>query len=117
MFLTNLNAKIVACILLFRKSCHKPNLESTSRLQNGVVLSMHMPVILDSLFPCLGSAPIGGGKKGEFRDWTRPNHVSSPIQKWYRDNRALILPLSGNSREADQLVPMRGLVFVQSSSS
>ena len=26
---TNLNAEIVACILLFRKSSHKPNLESS----------------------------------------------------------------------------------------
>ena len=31
MYLTNLNAEIVACILLFRKSHHKPNLESTSK--------------------------------------------------------------------------------------
>ena len=29
-----------------------------------------MRVILDSVFVRLGSAPIGGGKKGEFRDWT-----------------------------------------------
>ena len=29
-----------------------------------------MQVILDSLFARPGSAPIGGGKKGEFRDWT-----------------------------------------------
>ena len=28
-FFTNLNAEIVACILLFRKSSHKPNLESS----------------------------------------------------------------------------------------
>ena len=35
------------------------------------VLSMRMQVILDSLFARPGSAPIGGGKKGEFRDWTR----------------------------------------------
>ena len=33
------------------------------------VLSMCMQVILDSLFARPGSAPIGGGKKGEFRDW------------------------------------------------
>ena len=68
-------------------------------------------------FACLGSAPIGGGKKGEFRDWTRPNYDSLPIKKWYRENTVLILPLSGNSQEADQLVPMWGLVFVQSSFS
>ena len=30
-----------------------------------------MQVILDSSFAHLGSAPIWGGKKGEFRDWTR----------------------------------------------
>ena len=30
-----------------------------------------MQVILDSSFARLGSAPIWGGKKGEFRDWTR----------------------------------------------
>ena len=35
------------------------------------VLSMRMQVILDSLFARPGPAPIGGGKKGEFRDWTR----------------------------------------------
>ena len=29
-----------------------------------------MQVILDSLFAHPGSAPIWGGKKGEFRDWT-----------------------------------------------
>ena len=32
---------------------------------------MRMQVILDSLFARPGSAPIGGGKKGEFRDWTK----------------------------------------------
>ena len=84
MFLINLNAEIVACTLLFRKSRHKSNLESTSKSMvfppiffffgggggNGGVLSMHMQVILDSSFarPC--SAPIWGGKKEEFRDWT-----------------------------------------------
>ena len=34
------------------------------------VLSMRMQVILDSSFARPGSAPILGGKKGEFRDWT-----------------------------------------------
>ena len=78
MFLTKLNAEIVFCILLFRKSRHEPNLESTSkygfppiwREKNGGVLSMRMQVILDSPFARQDSAPIGGGKKGEFRDWT-----------------------------------------------
>ena len=31
MFLINLNAESVACILSFRKSRHKPNLEGTSK--------------------------------------------------------------------------------------
>ena len=31
MFLINLNAEIVDCILSFRKSRHKPNLENTSK--------------------------------------------------------------------------------------
>ena len=34
------------------------------------VLSMRMQVILDSSFARPGSAPIWGGKKVEFRDWT-----------------------------------------------
>ena len=38
--------------------------------ENGGVLSMRMQVILDSSFTRPGSAPIWGGKKGEFRDWT-----------------------------------------------
>jgi len=58
MFLINPNAQIVACILSFRKSRHKPNLESTSKYgvspdlegKNGGVLSMRTQVILDSYF-------------------------------------------------------------------
>ena len=79
MFLINLNAETVACMLSFRKSRHKPNLEITPKYgfspdlggKNGVVLSMRMQVILDSSFARPGSAPIWGGKKGEFRDWTK----------------------------------------------
>ena len=78
MVLINLNAEIVACMLSFRKLRHKPNLKNTSKYgfsldlggKNGGVLSMRMQVILDSSFARPGSAPIGGGKKGEFRDWT-----------------------------------------------
>ena len=66
MFLINLNAEIVACMLSFRKSRHKPNLESTSKYgfspdlggKNGVGLSMRMQVILDSSFVRPGWAPI-----------------------------------------------------------
>ena len=66
MFLINLNAEIVACTLLFRKSRHKSNLERTSKYgfspdlggKNGGVLSTRMQVILDSSFARPGSAPI-----------------------------------------------------------
>ena len=79
MFLINLNAEIVVCILALRKSRHKPNLVNTSKYgfspdwgeKNGGVLSMRVQVILDSSFARLGSAPIWGGKKEEFRDWTK----------------------------------------------
>ncbi len=78
MFLINLNTEIVACILLFRKSRHKPNLQNTTKYgfslnlgeKNGGVLSMRIQVILDTSFARPGSAPIWGGKKEEFRDWT-----------------------------------------------
>ena len=41
---------------------------------------MPMQVILDSSFARPGSVPIWGGKKGEFRDWTRGRdaHASRP---------------------------------------
>ena len=44
-----------------------------------------MQVILDSSFARSGSAPIRGGKKGEFRDWTR----ESPKDK-FRVNAAML---------------------------
>ena len=40
---------------------------------------MRMQVILDSLFARPGSAPIGGGKKGEFRDWTNRTYEHTPL--------------------------------------
>ena len=78
----NLLCRLPSAVTLFRKSRSKPNLESSSKYgfspdlggKNGGVLSMRMQVILDSPFARPGSAPIGGGKKGEFRDWT----TSSP---------------------------------------
>ena len=95
MFLINLNEEIVACILSFRKSRNKPNLESTSKYgfspdlggKNGGVLSMRMQVILDSSFARPGSAPIWGGKKGEFRDWTNIIHSQREIKEiFYPEN-------------------------------
>ena len=80
MFLSNLDAEFVACILLFKNSRHKrikygfpPDLGE----KNGGALSMRMQVILDSPFARPGSAPIGGGKKGEFRDWTKIRHAKA----------------------------------------
>ena len=78
MFLINLNAEIAACILSFRKSRHKPNLENTSKYgfspdlggKNGGVLSMRMQVILNSSFARTGAALCGAGRKEKFRDWT-----------------------------------------------
>ena len=65
-------------ILSFRKSRHKLIWKILSNMvlprfggENGGVLSMHMQVFLDSSFARPGSAPLWGGKKGEFRDWTR----------------------------------------------
>ena len=39
------------------------------------VLSMRMQVILDSSSARPDSVPIWGGKKGEFRDWTKNTEV------------------------------------------
>ena len=38
---------------------------------NGGVMTMRVQVILHSPFVCQGSAPLKGGKKGEFRDWAK----------------------------------------------
>ena len=77
--LINLNAEIVACMLSENRATSKiwkifPNMVFFPDLggKNGGVLSMRMQVILASFFARPGSAPIWGGKKGEFRDWTRP---------------------------------------------
>ena len=78
MFLINLNAEIVACISWISIQKIAPQAKSGKYFQiwffpqfegkNGGVLSMRMQVILDSSFARPGSAPIWGGKKGEFRD-------------------------------------------------
>ena len=74
---------------------------------NGGVLSMRMQVILDSSFAPPGSAPIRGGKKGEFRDWTTlPKNIMFSIGKTNHFLPAIMEPkiivmdmknLSGNS--------------------
>ena len=67
-FLINLEVEIVACVLSFRKSRHKPNLENNSKYgfspdlgeKNGGALSMRMQVILDSSFRPPGFSPYMG---------------------------------------------------------
>ena len=51
------------------------HIDASSVVFDWFVLSMRMQVILDSLSARPGSGPIGGGKKGEFRDWTTFNDV------------------------------------------
>ena len=48
---------------------------------DGFVLRMPMQVILDSSLAGPGSAPIWGGKKGEFRDWTNSILLITPAKK------------------------------------
>ena len=83
MSLTNQNAEeaeVVACILLFRKTRHQSNLESIfPHLGGKWRRSEHTHA-----HP--GSASIGGGKKGEFRDWTRVGGlILEPRYKLYKD--------------------------------
>ena len=40
-----------------------------------------MQVILDSSFARPGSAPIWGGKKGEFREWTTVNPNTNQLSE------------------------------------
>ena len=55
--------------------------ENRATKNNGGVLSMRMQVILDSLFASPDSAPIRGGKKGEFRDWTIESPTFALLQR------------------------------------
>ena len=51
-----------------------------------------MQVILDSSFARPGSVPIWGGKKGEFRDWTRVTFKVHLTPKYiFRSNKSLHL--------------------------
>ena len=77
MFLSNLNAEIIAW---FRKSRHKPNLESISKYgispdldEKKWLRSEHVHASYPGLsFRPPGFSPYKGRKKGEFRDWTNP---------------------------------------------
>ena len=77
MFLTNQKLLLVYCYSENRATSRIRKVLSYKAFflrfggKNGGVLSTRMRVVLDSLFARPGSAPIGGGKKGEFRDWTK----------------------------------------------
>ena len=55
-----------------------------------------MQVILDSSFACPGSAPIWGGKKGEFRDWTRGHQSRSEPEPTFLSVMALSVTSPNN---------------------
>ena len=48
---------------------------------------MRMQVILDSSFVRPGSAPIRGGKKGEFRNWTNVGLAAMFANESFSQNR------------------------------
>ena len=52
--------------------------------KNGGVLSMRIQVILNSSFARPGSAPIWGGKKGAFRDWTMAYTTRNTVNRLAR---------------------------------
>ena len=86
-FYHNINVKENVFFFFFRARAEKgiarhigaSGVVLTLVIFDWLVLSMRMQVILDSLFAHPGSAPIGGGKKGEFRDWTKEYYVISFI--------------------------------------
>ena len=98
MFLTNQNAEIVACILLFRKSRHKPNLESTFKYDFSPIWgekwrrSEHAHASYSGLsFHPPGFSPYTeGGKKGEFRDWTIQSDKKTITNTTYRNSSRMI---------------------------
>ena len=80
----NLRAEIVACVLSFRKSRHKPNLENTSKYGFSPDLGGKMAAFWACacklswtlLSPARVQPLYGAGRK--FRDWTRSSHVDLP---------------------------------------
>ena len=76
MFFTTISTPKKMCFFFFQSRAEKGiarHIDASSVVRTLVifdwfVLSMRMRVILDSLFARPGSAPIGGGKKREFRD-------------------------------------------------
>ena len=108
MFFSNQNAEIVACILSFQKSLHKPNLESNSKYVFPPIWrgkwrrSEHAHASYPGLsFRAHGFSPyIWGGKKGEFRDWTKCQVKEHDVDKALITNRKQRGLLNGVSPEA-----------------
>ena len=80
--LTNQIARLAAIVLKMKFPAQAPvacvvwTLIDNGKLAWGLVIFywfvLRMQVNLDSLFARMGSAPTGGVKKGEFRDWNSP---------------------------------------------
>ena len=62
-----------------------------------------MRVILDSLIACRGSAPIGGGKKVEFRDWTIGYPKEARWHYFVGSRGYTLCQIAGSNRLAEQL--------------
>ena len=60
---------------------------------------MRMQVILDSSFARPGSAPIWGGKKGEFRDWTNVLASRQPRSQGLSSYLSSLAPGGGKMRD------------------
>ena len=73
-----------------------------------------MQVILDSSFARPGSAPIWGGKKGEFRDWTKCNiYIENRINaSEFRDCVATSQAVLDTTRKACREKSSIGLIFI-----
>ena len=56
---------------------------------------MRMQVILDSSFARPGSAPTWGGKKGEFRDWTKNKYAMTEFNSKLAETGNLAVVVDG----------------------
>ena len=68
-----------------------------------------MQVILDSSFARPGSAPIWGGKKGEFRDWTSVNEKGKELQCECLSKISLVRDILSKS---DVVIPQTRLIKI-----
>ena len=107
-FYDNINVKENA--VFFQSASWKRHCATHWREQRGwdlvifdwFVLSMRMQVILDSSFARPGSAPIWGGKKGEFRDWTNKFQDTVPKEAENQVDSIASLELNYKTRAFDR---------------